>query len=514
MTDTPENNPISNDQIDPDHSKPLDVHRWSEHPEINILVDNLWFQVFEPALGGNSNNKGKSNPKRQLKVLLVDLYVAWLDDPTLCIGVNRNSNAYKVDTRYNALHISRKIVSLIDVLVEANYLDYLHGSHDRTHNGKFSRTSRVRPSLQLQDKFSGLVLSPFDIEHNYLQETVILTDYETDEEGNYTKSNGRKKRQYIEYEDTDFTNNIRRDLEAYNELLQQTYIDIATLEEPFVVRTKKDGTTQRIKIDQSKKFVRRIFSRADWNCNGRFYGGFWQQVGSEYRKEIYLNDSPTVEVDYKGLHAAILSAEKGFVYDGDRYDLGTIVCPRLDKQQHRKVVKLLVLAAINAKDRSSAYGAFRQAQPTGSVEKTLTNEELGLLLDTFLQQHPYLEDGICSDQGIRLMNVDSNITNYIIKEFVRLQKPILSVHDSYIVDTRDVEFLRDYMKEASLHVVGVDLAAEQEIPSYQDIMATRYPDRDCHLQVLDHYLIKPAKNKTTGYKLRYQQYQSYKERSE
>jgi len=514
MTDTPENNPISNDQIDPDHSKPLDVHRWSEHPEINILVDNLWFQVFEPALGGNSNNKGKSNPKRQLKVLLVDLYVAWLDDPTLCIGVNRNSNAYKVDTRYNALHISRKIVSLIDVLVEANYLDYLHGSHDRVNDGMFSRTSRIRPSLQLQDKFSGLVLSPLGIDHNYLQETVILTDYETDEEENYTKSNGKKKRQYIDYEDTGFTNNIRRDLEAYNELLQQTYIDIATLEEPFVVRTKKDRTTQRIKIDQSKKFVRRIFSRADWNCNGRFYGGFWQQVGSEYRKEIYINDSPTVEVDYKGLHAAILSAEKGFVYDGDRYDLGTIVCPRLDKQQHRKVVKLLVLAAINAKDRSSAYGAFRQAQPTGSVEKTLTNEELGLLLDTFLQQHPYLEDGICSDQGIRLMNVDSNITNYIIKEFVRLQKPILSVHDSYIVDTRDVEFLRDYMKEASLHVVGVDLAAEQEIPSYQDIMATRYPDRDCHLQVLDHYLIKPAKNKTTGYKLRYQQYQSYKERSE
>ena len=514
MTDTPENIPISNDKIDPDHSKPLDVHTWSDHPEINKLVDDLWLQVVEPALGGKSNNKGKSNPKRQLKVLLIDLYVAWLDDPTLCIGVNRNSNAYKVDTRYNALHISRKIVSLIDVLVEANYLDYLHGSHDRVNYGMFSRTSRIRPSLQLQDKFSSLVLSPLGIDHNYLQETVILTDYETDEEGNYTKSNGRKKRQYIEYEDTDFTNNIRSDLEAYNQLLHETYIDIATLEEPFVVRTKKDSTTQRIKIDQSKKFVRRIFSRGDWNCNGRFYGGFWQQVGSEYRKNIYINDSPTVEVDYKGLHAAILSTEKGIVDGGDRYNLGSVVCPRLDKQQQRKAVKLLVLAAINAKDRSSAFGAFRQAQPAGSVEKTLTNDELGLLLDTFIQQHPYLEDGICSDQGIRLMNVDSNITNYIIKEFVRLQKPILSVHDSYIVDTRDVELLRDSMKEASLQVVGVDLAAEQEIPSYQDIMATRYPDRDYHLQVLEHYLTKPANNKTTGYKLRYRQYQTYWEGSE
>ena len=297
MTDKPENNPISNDQIDPNHSKPLDVHKWSYHPEINKLVDELWFQVVEPALGGKSNNKGKSNPKRQLKVILIDLYVAWLDDPILCIGVNRNSNAYKVDTRYNALHISRKIVSLIDVLVEANYLDYLPGSHDRVNDGMFSRTSRIRPSLRLQDKFTELSLSPFDVVHNYQRENVILTDYETDEEGNYTKSNGNKRRQFIEYEDTDFTNDMRTDLEAYNQLLQETYIDIAALEEPFVVRTKKDGTKQRIKIDQSKKFVRRIFSRCDWNCNGRFYGGFWQQVGSEYRKHIYINDSPTVEVD-------------------------------------------------------------------------------------------------------------------------------------------------------------------------------------------------------------------------
>ena len=353
-------------------------------------------------------------------------------------------------------------------------------------------------------------LSPLDIDHNYEEETIILSDYETDEEGNYTKSSGKKKRQYIEYDDTGFTNHIRRDLEEYNQLLQETYIDITTLEEPFVVRTKKDGTTQRSKIDQSKKFVRRIFSRADWNCNGRFYGGFWQQVGSEYRKDIYINGNPTVEVDYKGLHAAILSAEKGTVYSGDRYDLGSVVCPRLDQKQQRKAVKLLVLAAINAKDRKSAFGAFRKAQPTGSIEKTLKNDELCLLLDTFLQQHPYLEDGICSDQGIRLMNVDSHITNHIIKEFVRLNKPILSVHDSYIVETRDVEILRGCMKEASLHVVGVDLAAEQEIPSYQDIMATRHQDYDTYLHLFKSVLVEKGQQKAEGYYLRYKQYQEYK----
>ena len=102
MTDKPENNTISNAQIDPNHSKPLDVHKWSDHPEINKLVDDLRLQVVEPALGGKSNNKGKSDPKRQLKVLLLDLYVAWLDDPTLSVGINFNNNAYTVNSRNNA----------------------------------------------------------------------------------------------------------------------------------------------------------------------------------------------------------------------------------------------------------------------------------------------------------------------------------------------------------------------------------------------------------------------------
>ena len=190
------------------------------------------------------------------------------------------------------------------------------------------------------------------------------------------------------------------------------------------------------------------------------------------------------------------------------------MCARLDKQQQRSAVKLLVLAAINAKDRKSAFAAFRQAQSTGSVEKTLDNEELEFLLDTFLQQHPYLKDGICSDQGIRLMNVDSQITNLIITEFLRRQKPILSVHDSYIVGTKDVEHLRDCMKEASIHVVGVDLAAEQEIPSYQQIMASRHQDYDAYLHQVNAVLIEPSQQKADSYYSRYQQYQSYKEGSE
>ena len=101
MSDNDENITNNNDQIDPWHSKPLDVHRWSDHPEINRLVDDLWITFVAPALGGRSNNTGKSNPKKQLKVLLLDLYVAWLEDPSLCVGVSRNNNSYSVKSRLN-----------------------------------------------------------------------------------------------------------------------------------------------------------------------------------------------------------------------------------------------------------------------------------------------------------------------------------------------------------------------------------------------------------------------------
>lgn len=31
---------------DPWHSRPIDVHRWSDHPEVKGLVDHIWDEVM------------------------------------------------------------------------------------------------------------------------------------------------------------------------------------------------------------------------------------------------------------------------------------------------------------------------------------------------------------------------------------------------------------------------------------------------------------------------------------
>ena len=373
------------------------------------------------------------------------------------------------------------------------------GSYDRIGNGRGNHTSRIRASDKLRDAFEKLTLEAYQLSLNHDQECVILTKDDTDEEGRAIRvvrgQNTIKKRVLVEYKDSDHPSlvSMRSDLQQYNQLLSKTYVDIPVLEEPFILRQLKNGNTQRVQINQTKKFVRRIFSRENWEMNGRFYGGFWQQIGKDLRKQIHINDRPTVEVDYKGLHAAILSARKGVFGCSDWYNLGQQILPDLDQKQQRKIVKLLVLTAINAKSPQSAFSAFRHSQPKGSREKTLKDIQLQKLLNAFKDAHPHLEDDLCSDKGIGLMFTDSQITAHIINKFCDLNKPILSIHDSYIVGTKDTELLREAMQQATIQVVGADLSAEQEVPSYQQIMAMQYQDRDRYIDTFNTVLAKPTK---------------------
>lgn len=319
----------------------------------------------------------------------------------------------------------------------------------------------------------------------------------------------RKKTKPIEYKDTPETNQWREELTAYNNLLAETYIDITTLEEPTITRQKRNGDKQTININQNGKFVRRIFSRGDWMYNDRFYGGWWQQIGEDLRRDITLNNLPTVEVDYKGLHASILAAEAGH-YDRDKdiYNLGEQILHQFDMYRQRKIVKFLVLTAINAKTQKSAFSAFRDNCDAGTPEKRLTDKELEQYLTKFIQLHPYLEDKLCADQGVRLMFLDSQITAKIINNFVKMKKPILSVHDSYIVQTTDVDLLRDEMKKASLAIVNTDLSVEQEIPSYSDIMRMQRLDRDRSIDTFKEVL--SMKKKTTQYEERLSDFISFR----
>ena len=118
--------------------------------------------------------------------------------------------------------------------------------------------------------------------------------------------------------------------------------------------------------------------------------------------------------------------------------------------------------------------------------------------------NPSLEASLCSDKGIGLMCTDSQITSITINKFTAMDKPILSVHDSYIIGSKEVGLLVGAMMEANIEVVGVNLEVKQDRISYSQLLPFRQHDRDYYLKMVLNLAGDDVK--TTRYKERLQRF--------
>lgn len=482
-------------EINRHHSRPLDVHRWSDNPEAKELSDTVWNQYFKEAFPpvSGKGNKAKSEPKKQFKVLLLDLYDAWLDDPELSIGVGMSNNAYKKNARYNALYISAKIMEVINHA-------YLRGLIDKkTGSEQSGKTTRIRASSKLAEIFSKAELTVFDLTEEVPNKEVIILnkkEYRDDKE----------RTVHVDYEDTDFEPivEMRQQVQQYNALLWRTFIDIPTREEPCIEQPywdKKVGAMKirRVKLTQDNKFVRRVFYRANWNLGGRFHGGWWQSIKEDWRKQIYINDESTIEQDYSGLHINLLYGLEGLEPQQDPYVLENLLGFTDDEQ--RKIVKGIALMGINAQSPKKAFSAFRQDQETGSAAKSLKDKQLQRLLDAFKEKHPEIADSICTDKGVELMRVDGRITAKVINHFTKKNIPILSIHDSYIIQNQHSGQLIKVMNKAVAEELNdFKINIDQEGISRDQIQTFKNMDR---ANALDYdFKDITSYQRTVGYKAR------------
>ena len=80
-------------------------------------VDMGYVEAGINALERTGNRKPKRTVKDSLRILLLDLYVKWLKDPSLSIGFSKTKSSYKVGSRYNGMHISDKVIEVEGLLV-------------------------------------------------------------------------------------------------------------------------------------------------------------------------------------------------------------------------------------------------------------------------------------------------------------------------------------------------------------------------------------------------------------
>lgn len=451
------------------NSEPLDVHTWSDHPEIKRLCNDLYDYANLETLEPKGNRKAKRTVKESLRVLILDLYVKWLKDPSISIGFSKGKDAYTVGSRYNGLYIPRKIIEVEELLVQAGYIEELPPFHNKGGQGR-SYTTRIRHTEALVSLFNQLTIDLHDIDTHANEECIILHDKYVDDPNDDTN----KK---IEYDDSDLTaeevtlvDTIRNQLQAYNNLLKRTFIDIPSYPSSTFTRKinngKYAGREQTISLGPDNKFVIRVFNgglAGKWQLGGRFYRGWWQQIDKEDRCKIYINDKPTLEVDFKAFHPNLLSNELGVRLADDPYDLGELILPDVitTKEQQRAYVKLLVLMGINADSDKKAYRAFRNNDRKDKLGQSLTDIQLGALLDAFIDKHPQFKGVLNTGQALRLMNIDSQIANMVLDHFTNKNIPVLCIHDSFIIQYDKEPELRRILDQATHQVtkftIGLDI---------------------------------------------------------
>jgi hypothetical protein len=405
--------------------------------------------------------------KKHIRVLVVDLWSAWNQDPKIQIGISRRYADYIKNKRYGKIGLSYKpMIKVLDALEKKKYIEQNIGWLDRIR--KIGRITRIISTKKLIQK----IVKEHKIKKSHIQrcrnqECLVLKN----------KIDGKNVE--VDYKDNKQTNLMRADLLEYNNLLRRSHIHIPNYYGKIDVNFE----------DESSKFVRRIFNNKSWKNGGRFYSGWWQRIESEYRKYIRINNNPVVEIDFSGLHIVLLYSMVGIDYWSelknstdtthtakefftsvvkDPYDLSDYGYEMNDRL--RDFLKLILLVSINSKkgkkkDTSQSTKAVREEIRTNEdldwIKNTYDNKQIEQLINDFADYHNPIKKYFYSGMGINLQYIDSQIASLLINHFTRLDIPILCIHDSFVIEWNkdrigDEEDSIDWMMEIFYNKVIMD----------------------------------------------------------
>jgi hypothetical protein len=230
---------------------------------------------------------------------------------------------------------------------------------------------------------------------------------------------------------------------------------------------KHKFTLQGVEMDNSSMV--RIFNGA-WDKGGRFYRCGVQDVKQrdsnkmplpieQTRLGILIDNSPVIEIDFRSLHPLIVYAKDGLdvhKFKGDFYEY-IMSCSAFDlKEADRQIIKLGVVIAFNSLDETKAAAALqKEINFNKGVYSFSRGWDVYSLIYKSLEE---IQHYFCSAEGtgLHLQYIDSMIAEEVARTFIASGKPLLPVHDSFVVKAEDENKLLEAMCWSFRKVTGND----------------------------------------------------------
>jgi hypothetical protein len=265
------------------------------------------------------------------------------------------------------------------------------------------RQSRLRATPQLRELLGGRPI------RTQLHEVIWLKDH---------------SKRLVNYTETAQTRRLRTEIEAINAVMADITVELAGPVDKvgsywFVGDTYLLPSTAR---------VRRVFNRGSFDKGGRLYAWF-QSLPAADRARLLLNGEPVLEPDYAQIHAQIIYALRGIPLVGDAYETGEFP---------REFGKRAFNIAVNARSLRAAVAAL--AHELGTDRVTAAK-----VISSVTAKHDRVADVFCSDFGVDLMRIDSDITLEAVRSCQAQSIPVLPVHDSLIVPAPDADKAAEIM---------------------------------------------------------------------
>lgn len=345
-------------------------------------------------------------------------------------SLNKNDHTKARNDKFHKSNYSR-MIKLLGIMDRQGFINIYKGNYYDDgfvsiykSKGKLGGKTTI---IEITDK----LLFYLDIE-KVKRNVVIYSDKELIE----VKDSETKKVLYYSEIDNDV-------IKAYNALLQKHKVTVLN-HECFL-------------------YYRRIYHDSLFG-SGRWYSHF-QNIRSEYRKYIKLDGEQTVEIDYESMQPLLLASINNILIDDNHKVYECYDQFKGDRSELRSLFKKGFMAVLFSSNKGEAYGSVldKLKRDTKKVNKEFSSinsnykytEFNKVVVDTLVEHNSMLKQFMFDNTLWKdLQYKDSSIVEYIIKEFLKLGKPVLCYHDSFVVKISDSKLLERLMYSAWEYVCG------------------------------------------------------------
>lgn len=238
-------------------------------------------------------------------------------------------------------------------------------------------------------------------------------------------------------------------------------------------------------VNIPETFFYRTFIQ-DFEHGGRYSCAVLQNKPKSERLTTVIDGCQTASLDFWAMHLCIAAELEGWCL-GEHDPYQSKVSPYTNWYEvevfakehklthynpHRNLYKLILLTCLNAKDRTGAIkgissSLFKDSRRKNKGSRKFVGvscvDRLPLIVDSVLKHNRLVDKYFNSDFGIKAQYYESQIAQYCVDTFVKLNKVCFPVHDSITVKVEDIELGLQIMEEGYRKVLGSTLNCRIDI---------------------------------------------------